>query len=389
MCKTDVVVIGGGIIGASCAYYLARSGVQVTLIEKASLCSEASNACQGHLYLWELPAVNVQLAKRSKILYQQLAGELDLDLELRPTGSLAIADDEEGLAKLAHTLAEVHAAGAAGELLDREEVLRREPHISPKIAGGAFFPDDAQVNPLLATLALADGARKLGARVCINTDVTGLRIGNDRRIQAVETSNGTVHTDCVVNAAGAWSGGIAGMAGIQLPVVPRKGNLMVVGQVPDAFMNCKIIIASGYLDSLTSGSRVAVAANIQQTKEGNLILGSSREFAGFDKQVDPEVISEIAKRCIRYFPCLAGMHAIRSWAGLRPHSPDLIPIISDTAVKGFLVAGGHEGAGITMGPITGLLISQMVLGTKTELPIEALSIHRFDQPPTWGGETVL
>lgn len=377
MRKMDVVVIGGGIIGTSCAYYLAKSGFDVTLIEKGSLCEEASKACQGHLFLWELPAINIQLAKHSKRLYQQLADELDIDFELRPTGSMTIADDEAGMETLRGTLAQLRQAGVTCELLSREEFLKREPHVSPHIAGGAYFPEDAQVNPLLTTIALAEGAKALGAKICINTEVTGLSIGNDSQIQAVETNNGTIHADYVVNAAGAWSAGVAKFAGVDLPVVPRKGNLMIVEQAPDTLMNCKIIIASGYLDTLTSGNKTAVAANIQQTKEGNLLLGSSREFAGFDKEVDPDVITQIAKRCLHYFPCLAGMHAIRSWAGLRPYSPDMIPIISDTHIKGFYVASGHEGVGITMGPITGLLITQMIRNEQTLLPVEPLSIKRF------------
>lgn len=152
--------------------------MRVTLLEKGSICAEASKACQGHLFLWELPAVNIQLAKQSKILYQQLAEELDIDFALRQTGSMTIADDEAGLQTLRGTLDELRQADVTCELLTREEFLDREPHVSPHIAGGAYFPEDAQVNPLLTTIALTEGAKALGAKVYINTEVTGLSINS-------------------------------------------------------------------------------------------------------------------------------------------------------------------------------------------------------------------
>ena len=167
------------------------------------------------------------------------------------------------------------------------------------------------------------------------------------------------------------------MVGINIPVVPRKGNLVLVENVPQDFINCKIIIASGYLASLKGDNKVAVAANVQQTKEGNLLLGSSREFAGFDKAVNPEVISQIAKRCLRFFPQLANMQTYRSWAGLRPYSPDMLPMIGDTDIEGFLVATGHEGCGITMAPITGKMITQIIKKEKTDLPLDKLRVSRF------------
>jgi len=378
MANPDVVVIGGGIIGTCCAYYLAKEGLKVTLIERGEICSEASKSSQGHLFLWELPEINIELAKASKKLYWQLNEELDFDIELRNTGSMSIADSPQDFDALKKTIEELRNAGVSCELLDSNEFTKAEPNVTPDIAGGAYFPDDGQLNPLLATIAIAQAAKKLGAELKTKTEVTGIELSPDKsKVAGVQTDNGKISTKYIVNAAGAWSAPIGEMAGINIPVVPRKGNLIVVENVPDDFINCKIIIASGYLDSLKGDNEVAVAANVQQTKEGNLLLGSSREFAGFNKEVNPEVISEIAKRCIRFFPALAELHTIRSWAGLRPYSPDMMPIISDSPIEGFYVATGHEGVGITMGPITGKLIAQLITEQKTELPVEQLSVNRF------------
>jgi len=293
---------------------------------------------------------------------------------------MSISDSPESFDSLKKTIEDLRIAEVVCELLDANEFTKREPNVTPGIAGGAYFPEDGQLNPLLATIGIAQAAKKLGAEIKTNTLVTGIELSPDKtKVTGVQTDNGKISTKYVVNAAGAWSGQIGEMAGINIPVVPRKGNLIVVENVPDDFVNCKIIIASGYLDSLKVDNKVAVAANVQQTKEGNLLLGSSREFVGFNKDVNPEVISEIAKRCIRFFPSLANLHTIRSWAGLRPYSPDMLPIISDSMIEGFYVATGHEGVGITMGPITGKLIAQMITKQKTELPVEKLSVNRFEK----------
>jgi sarcosine oxidase subunit beta len=374
----DVVVIGGGIIGSCCAYYLAKQGLKVILVERGEICSEASKSCQGHLFLWELPEINVRLGRESKKLYHQIADELDVDFELRNTGSMSVAESPQGLETLKNTIDELHRYGVKCELLDAKEFVKREPNISPGIEGGGYFPEDGQLNPLLTTIAIAQAAKKMGAELLTNTEVTGIELSKDKsKVAAIITNNGKIETSKVVNAAGAWSGQIGDMVGINIPVIPRKGNLLVVENVPDNFINCKIILASGYLDSLKGDKKVAVAANVQQTKEGNLLLGSSREFVGFDKNVNPEVISQIARRCIKFFPALAGLNTIRSWAGLRPFSPDMLPIISDSPIDGLYVASGHEGVGITMGPITGKLITQIITKQKTDLPVEQLSVNRF------------
>ena len=378
MSNPDVVVIGGGIVGSCCAYYLAKAGLKVKLVERGSICTESSKACQGHLFLWEMPEINLRLGKAGKNLYWQIKDDVDIDIELRNTGSMSIAEKPEDLETLGKTVKELQALGVPCEIFGAKELQKREPNITKDLAGGAFFPDDGQLNPLLTTIAITKAAQRYGAEITDYCEVTGIELSNDKKkVSAIETTKGKISTKYVVNAAGAWSGQIGEMVGINIPVVPRKGNLLLVENVPQDFINCKIIIASGYLASLKGDSKVAVAANVQQTKEGNLLLGSSREFAGFDKAVNPEVISQIAKRCLRFFPSLSRLQTIRSWAGLRPYSPDMLPIISDSAVEGFLVATGHEGCGITMGPITGKLITQMIKKEKTDLLVEQLTVSRF------------
>lgn len=159
--KADVVVIGGGIVGSCCAYYIAKEGLKVILVERGEICSEASKSCQGHLFLWELPEINVRLAKASKKLYKELSEEADIDIELRNTGSMSIAESPAGLETLKKTINELHSYGVKCELLDAKEFVKREPNIRPDISGGGDFPEDGQLNPLLTTIAIAQAAKKL------------------------------------------------------------------------------------------------------------------------------------------------------------------------------------------------------------------------------------
>ncbi len=375
----DVVIIGGGVVGCSCAYYLSREGLKVHVLEKAALGSGTSKAGQCHICLWEQPEITLRLARASKQLYETLDQETPFDFEYSRTGSIAVVESPEGMASFAENVRWLQAWGLDCQLLDASELGEMEPGLAPGIGGGAFFPEDAQVNPMLATLALARGAENHGAVMQPFTEVTGIELaGNKRKVAAVQTTAGRIPTGCVVNAAGPWSAAIGEMAGLEIPVTPRKGHLVVTEPVPENITNCKIILSAGYMDSLKPGAEVAVAANLQHTHSGSLVLGSSRQFVGFDRTVDPAVISLMVARCVHLFPILAGVHAIRSWAGLRPYTPDLLPIIGPVdGVEGFHVATGHEGLGITMGPITGRLIAQLITGQEPDLPLGELSLSRF------------
>jgi sarcosine oxidase subunit beta len=237
------------------------------------------------------------------------------------------------------------------------------------------------VNPLYATQALAQGARLHGAVIETHSPVTGFELAKNGSLAAVFTARERIPAGCAVIAAGAWSAELGLMAGVGLPIQPRKGHLVVTAPLPDNLLNSKVILSAGYMDSVHGGGNgVAVAANIQQVGNGNLLLGSSRQFSGFDLRVDPVVVSEILARCVRFVPALAQGLAMRMWAGLRPYTPDLLPLIGPLGrVPGLYVAAGHEGIGITEGPITGALISQLITGQTPELDVARLSPDRFEK----------
>jgi glycine/D-amino acid oxidase-like deaminating enzyme len=376
----DVVVIGGGIVGCSCAYYLARAGVKVHLLEKNAIGAGASRAGMMHIVTWEEPEVHLELARRSKRLYEALSEELPIDIHFRKTGSLAIVEKPESLEAFSQTIRRLRQWGVECEMLDTAELLKLEPRIAPDVAGGACFSGDAMVNPLYATQALARQAQAFGATIESAAEVTGFELAaNKDAIMAVVTRRGRIPTRGVVIAAGAWSGAVGRLAGLEIPIEPRKGTLVVTAPIPDDVFQTKIILAAGYMESLHAVSGdVAVAANLQQARNGNLVLGSSRQFVGFDQAVDPAVVAQILQRCVRFFPVLERVRALRAWTGFRPYTPDLLPIISPVAsLAGMFIAAGHEGLGITEAPITGKLISQLITEEQVEIALDQLTYSRF------------
>nr|MBC7243847.1 FAD-binding oxidoreductase [Chloroflexota bacterium] len=372
----DVVVIGGGIIGACCAYYLSLAGLRVYLVERGGIASGCSGACQfgiGHIN----SGIGRDLTIASGKLYADLAEQLPLDIEYDRVGNIYIADSPKGMKALERTMQLVQRSGMRCQLLNEKELHESEPYLSSELVGGLFFPDDAKVQPILATLAFVKAAKERGATILTFTEVTGIELTASKAVTAVFTTAGRIPTKAVVNAAGAWSASIGKMVGVEIPVIPRKGHIVVTEPVPP-MINTYLLDASYFEAVEEDAHRIAVAMVLGQTRSGNILLGSSRQFAGFDRSVDHEVVRSMINRCLRFLPALANVHAIRIYAGLRPYTPDLLPIIDGVEeVPGFYIAAGHEGEGITMGPITGKLISQMITGQKLDLPVEQLSLSRF------------
>jgi glycine/D-amino acid oxidase-like deaminating enzyme len=377
----DVVVIGGGIVGCSCAFYLAQAGLKVRLVEKDAIGSGASRAGMCHLVTWEEPKIHLDLARESISLYAQLARELHVDIQFRQTGSLSIVESDKTMSSISDMVHRLRGWGVAAQLLSVQEVFQFEPGISPAIAGGVFYADDAQVNPLYATLGLSMAARELGASIDPYTEVTSVELDPGKSsIHSLQTSRGRIQAGSYVLAAGAWSGEIGKMLDLAIPIKPRKGHLVLTAPLPKDRFRVKTIFSAGYLESVTGSENIAVSMNLQQTVNGNLLLGSSRQFVGFDRTVEPRVISKMIQRTLSLFSSLQDVFAIRSWAGLRPYTPDLLPVIGIAPqFDNLYIAAGHEGLGITEGPITGKLISQLVTGQQPSMDIGCLSMERFQK----------
>ena len=373
----EVIVAGGGIVGAACAYYLAQAGIGVLVLEREFFASGTSRACDGLILSWDkLSAAELELAQASAMLWADLAQALPRDFEYRRQGSIVLAETEEVLAGLRQKAADLGEAGIRAEVLDGAGLLTLEPNLAPDLAGGAFFPGDAQVDARQATLALLEGAAHLGAELRQGVEVIGLHRQTGGRVTGVLTaesggsasgcgrpaSGGVIMADAVVVAGGVWSSEMLREAGLELPIRPRKGHIVVASlrHAPDLIAHP--LAEGSYAASVkSSADDVQVALIAEKTASDTLLLGSSREFCGFDRSVRVEIVQAIAARAIRFVPALAAASAIRSYAGLRPWSPDHLPLIGPVETHpGLFLATGHEGAGIGLAPVTGRMIADWI-----------------------------
>jgi D-hydroxyproline dehydrogenase subunit beta len=379
----DVVIIGGGIVGAACAFYLADAGVQTLLLERDFPASGTSRACDGLIMLWDkAPPAELELGQRSAGLWADLAINRKLECEYTRSGTILLAEDGAAWDAGSDKAKEMRAAGGRAEVLDGAGLRGLEPHLAGDLAGGVFFPDDAHVDARRATVGMLDAARRRGLVVRSGLPVSAIDRGPGGRVTGVLAGGESIPCGTVVCAAGAWSNEVAGLAGLpQVPIRPRKGHILVTTRVPGLIAHP--LLEGGYVSTVQSagGNLPQVALVAEMTAGGTMLLGSSREFAGFDRGVSQAVIAAIAARAVRFLPALRSVSVIRSYAGLRPWTPDHLPLIGPVEqVPGLYFAAGHEGAGICLAPVTGQLIAGWITGGELPEVAQRVLPDRFLNP---------
>lgn len=378
--QTDIVIIGAGIIGSSIAYHLAQEKLNVTLLESGDIASGSSGACDGMVFLQSKRAgIHLELAMESRRRFGRLVKELPFPIEYKETGGIVVIETEEELAAM-HSFADKQRAGGLEiSLLDAGRAHELEPHLADHILGVTHSPLDCQVNPIALTLGFALGARSRGVRVVTNAAVHAIEL-KAGRVAAVETGAERFHTDVVINAAGAHAAEIGSMVGLTIPIRPRRGQIIVTETCPPLIRHCIITakyIAAKYNPKIATAH--GVGASIEQTENGNFLLGSTREFVGFRKKTTPDGLQCIAAKTASLIPALKNVNVIRSFAGLRPYTPDGLPILGPVQdIPGFIMAAGHEGDGIALAPITGALIAQMVARGNSSMPLDTFRLSRFN-----------
>jgi sarcosine oxidase subunit beta len=393
----DAVVIGGGIIGLCVSYYLSKEKLRVLLLERYDLASGTSSKCDGNVLIHDKqPGFDTALAFASQLLWEELNRELDFDFEYKKRGSVLLIESEEERTAAEHFAGLQCQDGYPFRLLSQRSILEQEPHLCPDIVGAIEIECDASINPMAFIYGLSQTVRRSGVEVRLRTPVTG--IGRDRcgAVQAVFTDRETFHTRCVVNCAGVWSPEIGAMVGIDIPVRPRQGQIIVSERtftvadrkiVEFGYMMAKFGDRNYKRNVGSDMERNGIAFVFEPTRANNFLIGSSRIFTGYSTDVSLEVISAMARRAVRFFPVIKNINIIRTYAGLRPFTPDHLPIVSPVeTVPGFYIATGHEGDGVGLAPITGKLISRMLVGKESEFPLDRLSFSRFGRNGGWGAE---
>lgn len=361
--KSDVVIVGGGVIGTSVAYHLAKRGVDVILVEKNDIASGTSGACDGFVFLQsKKPGMHLEMALESAKMMGNLAAELQRDIEYEKNGGMILVKSQSDMFEIQKLVERQRKIGLDVELLNIEEAREMEPNLSRDIAGATYSPMDAQVNPMALCLAFAEAAKRMGAKIFTNTEAKDIIIRNGK-IEGVVASNGIVKAGVVVNAAGVYAPVVGRMVGIDLPITPRRGQVLVTEPVPP--MLNRAMICSRYIISKFGGKKMpdhlGIGLALEQTQAGTLLIGSTREFVGYDRTVTPEGIKAVLQHATNFVPFIKELNIIRSFAGLRPHTPDGMPILREMdEVEGFIIAAGHEGDGIALSPFTGFAIAELI-----------------------------
>ncbi|GAA1425520.1 FAD-dependent oxidoreductase [Streptomyces thermospinosisporus] len=375
----DVVVVGAGMTGAACALYAARAGLDVIVVDRGQVAGGTTGAGEGNLLVSDkTPGPELDLALLSLRLWGELAEELGKEIEYDPKGGLVVAEMPEALDSLERLAAGQRAAGVRAEPVTADRLTDLEPHLAPGLAGGVHYPQDAQVMPALAAAHLL---RTSGARLLTGHEVTRVLRARDGTVYGVRTDRGELHAPAVVNAAGTWGGELAARAGVTLPVLPRRGFVLVTEPLPPRIRHK--VYAAGYVADVASDSAaLQTSPVVEGTAAGPVLIGASRERVGFDRTLSLPAVRALAAGATRLFPFLTAVRAIRTYAGFRPYLPDHLPAIGpDPRAPGLLHACGHEGAGIGLATGTGHLIARALTGHAPEPALAPFRPDRFPDTP--------
>ena len=385
--KYDILIVGAGIIGSAIAYFLSKEKMNVGVIEKGNIGEETSSACDGFVSLQsKKPGISLKLALESIHILKQLQDEFERDIEYEQKGGLVIINSEIEKKVLSQKVKEHQAFGLEVQMLDTEETLKIEPFLGKEILGSTYCKLDGSINPIALTLAFAETAIKNGIDFYQSTEIENFIYENNQLIGIISNKQEKFFTDKIVLATGIYSNKLLSKINIQLPIKPRRGQVIVSEPIAPllnhALLSGRYICAKLLPEMLQDLSdplnKMGISFGIEQTKSGNLLIGNSREFVGESKEITFKGIEYILKHATSIIPSLIDINIIRTFSGLRPYTIDGLPIISKLIpYNNLIIATGHEGDGITLSAITGKIVKQLVLEEKLNYNIEELDYKRF------------
>ncbi|MGF6886597.1 glycine/D-amino acid oxidase-like deaminating enzyme [Nocardia sp. GAS34] len=380
---TDVLIIGGGVIGCALADRLTLAGATVRVCEAGDTASGTTAHGEGNVLVSDKgPGPELALAQFSRRLWPdvlaRLADRVPAEasaIEWEPKGGIVVATTEAGAGALTEFARGQRAAGVRCESLDADRLAAAEPALTREVTASVYYPDDAQVQPVGTATALLSAAVAAGAVVETRCAVTEPIVRADRLI-GVRTTRGPRYADTVINAAGPWSGPVSVQLGAPIAVKPRRGDVLITAPLPPTVFH-KVYDAD-YVGAVgSSDAALQSSAVVESTRGGPLLLGSSRRQCGFDDRIRPDSLAAIARKALRLYPVLADVAVMRAYGGFRPYVDDHLPVIGpDPRLPGLWHATGHEGAGIGLSVGTAHLVAAALEGDADEVDIAAFAVDR-------------
>lgn len=369
--SADIVVIGGGVVGCSTAYNLAKLGAgKVVVLEKKYLASGSTGRCGAGMRVQWGTETNCLLSRESVKMLSHLPEMLDvnIDIEFHQSGYLLPAYTESMVEQFKKNLVLQNSLDIHAKWLTPEECLDVVPFMSLKgVLGATFCAEDGHCNPFKVTEAYATAARNLGVEIYTDTEVLDIESKNGK-ILSVHTASGDIATNTIVNAAGGYSKQVGRMVGVELPIFPERHEILVTEPVEPTLGP---MVMSFYHNLYC-----------QQSPHGSFIMGIGHpnEPETFNIKSSWQFLCDMAERVVEILPPLARLNVIRQWAGLYDMSPDRTPILGNTpALERFFTAAGFSGHGFMISPITGQLMAEIVLGKTTTFPTQMFDAGRFER----------
>jgi glycine/D-amino acid oxidase-like deaminating enzyme len=371
----DAIVIGAGIVGATTALALTNAGLKVLVLDRGSIASGTTSAGEGNILVSDKePGAELDLALRSRDAWFELADDIGGGFELEAKGGVVVSSS--GAESLGILTTKQRQAGIDAQDISSGELWELEPHLSRSINVGAYYPQDAQCQPMLATARVLKAVKGRGGEVITGDEV--VEIQSQRGVvNSVVTRKGSYSAPVVINAAGTWAGAIARLAGADLPIAPRRGFILVSAPTPHRIFHK--VYSSDYVANVASGDAdLQSSAVVEGTQSGTILIGASRERVGFKEGIDYSVVRILARQAIELFPFLVDVQLMRVYRGFRPYAPDHLPIIGeDPMIKGLWHNAGHEGAGIGLAPASAQLLTDTILKRASFMNASAFSPTRF------------
>lgn len=368
--EAEIVIIGGGVMGASTAYHLARRGVQnIVLLEREPFFGQGSTGrCAGGIRHQFSTDVNIELSIKSIAMLENFEHETGQAIDLKQTGYLFLLSTEQEIEQSKQNIARQHTHGILSELWTREQIAARVPLLNlDGIIGGTYYGRDGIADPSGVVQGYIAAARALGVTLLSGVEATGLEV-RQGAIAAVNTALGRIATHTVVNAAGAWASKIGAMAGIDLPIVPERQQVLVTMAMPR--------IPADFPFVIDFHQRLYFHREGAGLLTGQSMIGQSPTFT---PSVDPNWTLEHMDRAMARLPILETAGKLTEWAGLYEVTPDAHPVIGPIAtVRGLYVVAGFSGHGFMHGPIAGLLVAEQIIdGAAHTVDISSLVWERF------------
>jgi D-hydroxyproline dehydrogenase subunit beta len=365
----DAVIVGGGIVGTACALAFSRTAMRVALVERSEIGAGATAAAMGHIVVLDDSPAQLALTRYSQMLWHQLSTQLPPDAEYTQRGTLWVAADDEEVQEICRKHSAYNPHAIPSELLDAQALAHAEPALRSGLAGGLLMHEDAVVSPQIAAQFLLSQAL-VAKTTLVREGVTAMGAGR------VLLSNGDeLHAPILVNAAGEWASELTP----DLPVAKRKGHLAITDPYP-GFLRYQVV-ELGYLKSAHVTTTDSVACNVQPRVNGQLLIGSSRQYGVEGREVEDRMLARIFDRAAEYLPALPSLTIQRTWTGFRSATPDKLPLIGPSAKdKTVFLATGHEGLGITTSLATAQLLADLIGGRTPAIPIEPYLPSRLSRP---------